>query len=85
LQRLVARAGLAGAVTLGREAMLSGQVAVTDHVSVGAGARISGQSGVTVDVVAGETRFGTPARPLRRTLREQAAGCCFQQCFLTRF
>jgi UDP-3-O-[3-hydroxymyristoyl] glucosamine N-acyltransferase len=70
---LVAQAGLAGSVTLGRGAMLSGQVAVTDHVSVGAGARIGGQSGVTGDVAAGETLFGTPARPLKRTLREQAA------------
>jgi UDP-3-O-[3-hydroxymyristoyl] glucosamine N-acyltransferase len=70
---LVAQAGLAGSVTLGRGAMLSGQVAVTDHISVGAGARIGGQSGVTGDVAPGEVLFGTPARPLKRTLREHAA------------
>ncbi len=70
---LVSQAGLAGSVTLGTGVVLSGQVAVTDHVKVGAGARIGGQSGVTGDLEPGAVVFGTPARPLKQSFREQAA------------
>jgi UDP-3-O-[3-hydroxymyristoyl] glucosamine N-acyltransferase len=48
-------------------------VAVSDHLEVGAGARLGGQSGVTKDVPPGAAVFGTPARPLKDTLRELAA------------
>jgi UDP-3-O-[3-hydroxymyristoyl] glucosamine N-acyltransferase len=70
---LVSQAGVAGSSTLGAGAVVAGQVAISDHVNVGAGARVGGQSGVTKDVPGGATVFGTPARPIRDTLRELAA------------
>jgi UDP-3-O-[3-hydroxymyristoyl] glucosamine N-acyltransferase len=70
---LVSQAGVAGSSTLGTGAVIAGQVAISDHVNVGDGARIGGQSGVTKDVPAGAAVFGTPARPMKDTLREMAA------------
>lgn len=70
---LVSQAGVAGSSTVGTGTVVAGQVAISDHVNVGAGARIGGQSGVTKDVPAGATVFGTPARPMKDTLRELAA------------
>ena len=70
---LVSQAGVAGSSTLGTGAVISGQVAISDHVTVGAGARVGGQSGVTKDIPAGATMFGTPARPIKESMRELAA------------
>jgi len=70
---LVSQAGVAGSSTVGTGAVIAGQVAISDHVNVGAGARVGGQSGVTKDVPGGATVFGTPARPMKDTLRELAA------------
>ncbi len=70
---LVSQAGVAGSSTIGSGAVIAGQVAISDHVNVGAGARVGGQSGVTKDVPEGGTVFGTPARPIKDTMRELAA------------
>ena len=70
---LVSQAGVAGSSRVGTGAVIAGQVAISDHVEVGAGARVGGQSGVTKDVPPGTTVFGTPARPMKDTLRELAA------------
>ena len=70
---LISQSGIAGSSTVGTGAVISGQVAVSDHVKVGAGARVGGQSGVVKDVPAGAAVFGTPARPVKDTLRELAA------------
>lgn len=70
---LVSQSGVAGSSKVGTGAVIAGQVAISDHVEVGAGARIGGQSGVTKDVRPGTTVFGTPARPMKDTLRELGA------------
>jgi UDP-3-O-[3-hydroxymyristoyl] glucosamine N-acyltransferase len=70
---LVSQAGVAGSSTVGTGAVIAGQVAISDHVEVGAGARVGGQSGVTKNVPPGATVFGTPARPMKDTLRELGA------------
>lgn len=70
---LVSQAGVAGSSSIGSGAVIAGQVAISDHVKVGAGARVGGQSGVTKDVAPGAIVFGTPARPMKDTLRELAA------------
>jgi len=70
---LVSQSGIAGSSRVGTGAVLSGQVAVSDHVDIGAGARVGGQSGVTKDVSAGSSVFGTPARPIKDSLRQLAA------------
>ena len=70
---LVSQSGVAGSSTLGAGVVVAGQVAISDHIEVGAGARIGGQSGVTKAVPPGATVFGTPARPMKDSLRELAA------------
>lgn len=70
---MAGQAGVAGSSTIGAGVAIGGQVAVSDHVNVGAGARIGGQSGVTKDVPGGAVVFGTPARPMKDTLRELAS------------
>jgi UDP-3-O-[3-hydroxymyristoyl] glucosamine N-acyltransferase len=76
---LVALTGISGSSTIGRGAVLAGQVGIGDHVHVGDGVILGGQSGVfsgkTVTnegLPPGTVLYGTPARPLRQVLREQA-------------
>ncbi len=76
---LVALTGISGSSTIGRGAILAGQVGIGDHVHVGDGVILGGQSGVfsgnTVTnegLPPGTVLYGTPARPLRQVLREQA-------------
>jgi UDP-3-O-[3-hydroxymyristoyl] glucosamine N-acyltransferase len=64
---------------VGKGAILAGQVGIGDHAHVGPGVILGGQSGVfsgktvTNDGLrAGTVLYGTPARPLKQVLREQA-------------
>jgi UDP-3-O-[3-hydroxymyristoyl] glucosamine N-acyltransferase len=70
---IAAQAGVAGSARLGRRVMLLGQVGIADHVTVGDGAILGAQAGVAQDVPAGETLFGSPARPARQARRIWAA------------
>jgi UDP-3-O-[3-hydroxymyristoyl] glucosamine N-acyltransferase len=70
---MVAQSGIAGSTRIGSGCIVAGQAAISDHLDIGAGARIGGQAGVTNDVAAGAAVTGTPARPVNRSLREQAA------------
>jgi UDP-3-O-[3-hydroxymyristoyl] glucosamine N-acyltransferase len=76
---LVALTGISGSSTVGRGAILAGQVGIGDHAHVGPGVILGGQSGVfngktvTNDGLRpGAVLYGTPARPLKQVLREQA-------------
>jgi UDP-3-O-[3-hydroxymyristoyl] glucosamine N-acyltransferase len=76
---LVALTGISGSSTVGRGAVLAGQVGIGDHAHVGPGVILGGQSGVfNGKTVSGEglrpgtVLYGTPARPLKQVLREQA-------------
>jgi len=76
---LVALTGVSGSSTVGKGAVLAGQVGIGDHVTVGPGVILGGQSGVFSGKTItnegqrpGTVMFGTPARPLRQVLREQA-------------
>ena len=76
---LVALTGISGSSTVGNGAVLAGQVGIGDHVHVGPGVILGGQAGVfsgkTISNEGqrpGTVMFGTPARPLRQVLREQA-------------
>lgn len=76
---LVALTGISGSSTIGKGAVLAGQVGIGDHVHVGDGVILGGQSGVfngkTITNEGqrpGTVMFGTPARPLKQVLREQA-------------
>ncbi len=76
---LVALTGISGSSSIGRGAVLAGQVGIGDHAHVGEGVILGGQSGVfsgkTVSkegLPPGTVLYGTPARPLKQVLREQA-------------
>ncbi len=76
---LVALTGISGSSTVGKGAVLAGQVGIGDHAHVGPGVILGGQAGVlTGKTVTNEGQrpgtvfWGTPARPLRQVLREQA-------------
>lgn len=76
---LVALTGISGSSTVGKGAILAGQVGIGDHAHVGPGVILGGQSGVfngkTVTnegLRPGTVLYGTPARPLKQVLREQA-------------
>ncbi|MGA9587178.1 MAG: UDP-3-O-(3-hydroxymyristoyl)glucosamine N-acyltransferase [Terracidiphilus sp.] len=76
---LVSLTGISGSSTVGKGAVLAGQVGIGDHVHVGPGVILGGQAGVfsgkTISNEGqrpGTVMFGTPARPLKQVLREQA-------------
>jgi UDP-3-O-[3-hydroxymyristoyl] glucosamine N-acyltransferase len=76
---LVALTGISGSSSVGRGAVIAGQVGIGEHAHVGPGVILGGQSGVfsgkTISnegLKPGTVHFGTPARPLRQVLREQA-------------
>ncbi len=76
---LVALTGISGSSAIGKGALLAGQVGIGDHVCIGPGVILGGQAGVfSGATVTGEglkpgtVLYGTPARPLKQVLREQA-------------
>ncbi len=76
---LVALTGISGSSTVGNGAVIAGQVGIGDHAHVGPGVILGGQSGVfngkqltNEGHTPGTVFFGTPARPLKQVLREQA-------------
>ncbi len=76
---LVALTGISGSSTVGKCAVIAGQVGIGDHAHVGPGVILGGQSGVFNGKTLtneghkpGTVFFGTPARPLKQVLREQA-------------
>ncbi|CAN5293070.1 UDP-3-O-(3-hydroxymyristoyl)glucosamine N-acyltransferase [soil metagenome] len=68
---LAAYTGISGSVIVGNGVAFGGRAGVADHVTIGDGASIAA-AGVMKDVPAGEVWGGSPARPLRRWMRETA-------------
>ncbi len=76
---LVALTGISGSSSVGDGAVIAGQVGIGDHVHIGPGVILGGQAGVfsgskitAEGLKPGTVLYGTPARPLRQVLREQA-------------
>lgn len=69
---IVAHTGISGSTELGDFVVMGGQSGTVGHIKIGSGARIGGASHPTHDVPAGARYFGTPAKPLRESAREQA-------------
>ena len=69
---IVSQVGIAGSTKVGNNVILGGQVGVVGHVAIGDGAIIAAQTGIMNDVAPGEVLFGSPARPLKLTLKLQA-------------
>lgn len=69
---VVSQAGISGSTQIGDYVMIGGQAGIAGHLKIGAGAKIGGQAGVMRDVPAGESRFGTPAVPMKQAMRQAA-------------
>ena len=76
---VVALTGISGSSTVGKGAVIAGQVGIGDHAHVGPGVILGGQAGVlsgktltNEGLKPGTVLWGTPARPLKQVLREQA-------------
>ena len=69
---MCSQVGIAGTTTLGNGVIAAGQVGIVGHLHIGDGVTLAAQSGVTSDVPAGQAYFGSPARPMKETLRIMA-------------
>ncbi|MFT3731478.1 MAG: UDP-3-O-(3-hydroxymyristoyl)glucosamine N-acyltransferase [Hyphomicrobium sp.] len=69
---IVAMCGISGSTELGDFVVMGGQSGTVGHIKIGSGAQVGGASHPTHDVPPGARYFGTPAKPLRETAREQA-------------
>jgi UDP-3-O-[3-hydroxymyristoyl] glucosamine N-acyltransferase len=69
---IVAMCGISGSTELGDYVVMGGQSGTVGHIKIGNGAQVGGASHPTHDVPAGARYFGTPAKPLRESAREQA-------------
>lgn len=70
---IVSQVGISGSTVIEDYAVLAGQAGVAGHLRIGTGARIGAQAGVMRDVPAGEEQLGSPALPLRQSMRQFAA------------
>lgn len=72
---IVAQTGLAGGVTVGDYAVIGGQVGIGDKARIESKAIIGSGAGILSSKIvrAGEPVWGTPARPLRKYLKQLAA------------
>ncbi len=69
---MAAYTGISGSCVIGDGCMFGGRAGVIDHVTIGAGARIAADAAIMKDVPAGESWAGSPARPNRIWLRQNA-------------
>jgi len=71
---IAAQSGLAGGVVVGDHAILGGQIGVGDKARIEARAVVGSGAGILSNKIvhAGEPVWGTPARPLRKYLRQLA-------------
>lgn len=65
--------GVGGSTVIGDGTMIGGHAAIADHMVIGTGVRLSGGAQVIRNIPDGATYAGSPARPLRETLREAQA------------
>ena len=69
---MCSQVGVAGTTTIGNGVIAAGQVGIVGHVHIGDGVQIGAQSGITGDIPAGQAYFGSPARPMKETLKIMA-------------
>ncbi|MET0639184.1 MAG: UDP-3-O-(3-hydroxymyristoyl)glucosamine N-acyltransferase [Hyphomicrobium sp.] len=69
---IVSMCGISGSTELGDFVVMGGQSGTVGHIKIGNGAQVGGASHPTHDVPPGARYFGTPAKPLRESAREQA-------------
>jgi UDP-3-O-[3-hydroxymyristoyl] glucosamine N-acyltransferase len=72
---IAALVGISGSVIIEDNVVIAGQVGIGDHARIEKGAILGGQCGILPHKIvrAGQTVWGTPARPLREYLEQQAS------------
>jgi len=66
---LVGQVGIAGSTTTGKNVTIAGQSGIGDHITIGDRVLIGALSGLNRDVPADSRILGTPARPIKETMR----------------
>jgi len=66
-----AQSGIAGSTTIGNNCIFAGQVGVTGHIEITNGVIIGAQSGVSKGITKPGKFFGTPAKELSASLRQE--------------
>ncbi len=70
---IASQTGVSGSTKIGAQCMIAGQVGFVGHIEIGNKITIGAQSGVAKSFLKeGEFLRGTPARPLREQLRQEA-------------
>jgi UDP-3-O-[3-hydroxymyristoyl] glucosamine N-acyltransferase len=75
---IASQVGISGSVTIGDHVVIAGQVGIGDHARIESGVVLGGQCGILPRKIVkpsdhpGEPLWGTPARPLREHLKQQA-------------
>jgi UDP-3-O-[3-hydroxymyristoyl] glucosamine N-acyltransferase len=65
--------GVGGSTTIGEGTVIGGHVAITDHALIGPAAQLAGGSQVAGNLPGNAAYAGSPARPIRETIREVTA------------
>lgn len=71
---IAAQTGISGSCEIGDHVIIAGQVGIADRCTIESGAIVGAQAGIPTGkkIRAGETVWGTPARPLRRFKKQYA-------------
>ena len=71
---IASQTGISGSVVIEDNVVIAGQVGIGDHARIEKGAVLGGQCGILPHKIvrAGQTVWGTPARPLKEHLEQQA-------------
>ena len=75
---IASQVGISGSVFIGDNVVIAGQVGIGDHARIESGVVLGGQCGILPHKIVkagehpGEPLWGTPARPLREHLKQQA-------------
>lgn len=71
---IAAQTGISGSSEIGDHVVIGGQVGVADHCTIESGSIVGAQAGIPTGkkIRAGETVWGTPARPLARFKKQYA-------------
>jgi UDP-3-O-[3-hydroxymyristoyl] glucosamine N-acyltransferase len=65
--------GIGGSTVIGDGTLIGGHCAISDHLIIGEGAQIAGGAKVITNLCAGVKYAGSPAKPVRETMREAKA------------
>ncbi len=80
---IASQTGISGSSVIEDNVVIAGQVGIGDHARVRKGAVLGGQCGILPhkSVRSGETVWGTPARPIREQLEQQALAARLPRLF----